>query len=98
MKKIVPDPPIPTHAQSGETLGAVSFIRSEHAPIDLFRISPGIPCNYALEQASTILGCSLKLILTGVMDKDDDTVWAAYYLSEFAKALIDDVALGMSKA
>ncbi|MGH8466440.1 MAG: DUF3077 domain-containing protein, partial [Pseudomonas sp.] len=63
-----------------------------------FRISPGIPGDYALEQASTVLGCALKLILTGVMDKDDDTVWAAYYLGEFAKALIDDVALGMSKA
>jgi len=83
---------------SAETAGVVSFIRGERSPMDLFRVAPGIPSDYALEQASTVLGCVHKLILTGVLDKDDDTVWAAYYLSEFAKALVDDVALGMSKA
>ncbi|CAI8738162.1 DUF3077 domain-containing protein [Pseudomonas donghuensis] len=84
--------------ENGETLGATGFIRSQHLPTDLFRVSPGIPCDYALEQASTVLGCVHKLILTSVMEEDDATLWAAYYLSGFAKAIIDDVDLGMKTA
>lgn len=85
-------------AGTGETIGAATFIRSQNPPTELFRIVPGIPCDYALEQASIMLGCVHKLILKGVMDDDGAAVWAAYYLSGFAKALIDDAELGMKQA
>ena len=87
-----------SQAALGETAGVASFIKSQHPPVDLFRISPGVPCDYALEQASTMLGCVHSLILTGVVEEDSAAIWAAYYLSGFAKAIIDDVGLGMKKA
>lgn len=80
-----------------ETVGIATFISSQQPPIDLFQIAPGVPCGYALEQASTLLGCVHKLIMAGVMDEDDSTVWAAYYLSGFAKAIIDDVHMGLRR-
>jgi len=42
--------------ETGKTVGVVDFIRSEPAPMGLFRIAPGVPCDYALEQASTVMG------------------------------------------
>ncbi|MGH8381336.1 DUF3077 domain-containing protein [Pseudomonas sp.] len=84
-----------SRAETGETAGVVNFICSQQSPMGLFRITPGVPCDYALEQASTVLGCVHKLILTGLVDEDGDMMWAAFYLSEFAKAIIDDVSLGM---
>lgn len=86
------------NTKDDETVGVASFIRSQDPPVDLFRISPGVPCDYALEEASTLLGCVHKLILIGVTDKDEDTILAAYYLSGFAKAIIDDVGLAMNKS
>ncbi|MNF10694.1 hypothetical protein D3C80_2117170 [compost metagenome] len=64
----------------------------------LFRIAPGVPCDYALEQASTVMGCVHKLIEAGLLDEDGEMMWAAYFLNEFAKAIIDDVGLGLKKA
>ncbi|MFQ6575016.1 DUF3077 domain-containing protein [Pseudomonas sp. UM16] len=81
--------------ETGETVGAVNFIRSEQSPMGLFRIASGVPCDYALEQASTVLGCVHKLIQAGLVDEDGDMIWAAFYLSEFAKAIVDDVNLGL---
>ncbi|MGH8483974.1 MAG: DUF3077 domain-containing protein [Pseudomonas sp.] len=76
----------------------MNFIRSEKTPMGLFRIAPGVPCDYALEQASTVMGCVHKLIQAGLLDEDGEMMWAAFYLSEFAKAIIDDVGLGIQKA
>ncbi|MEE1868835.1 DUF3077 domain-containing protein [Pseudomonas auratipiscis] len=84
--------------ETGETVGVVNFICSEQAPMGLFRISPGVPCDYALEQASTVLGCVHKLIQAGLLDEDGEMMWAAYFLSEFAKALVDDAGLGINQA
>ncbi|MGH8482786.1 MAG: DUF3077 domain-containing protein [Pseudomonas sp.] len=83
--------------EAGETAGVVDFIRSPQLPKGLFRIAPGVPCDYALEQASTVLGCVHSLLRAGLVDDEGDMVWAAYYLSEFAKAIIDDVGLGMNR-
>ena len=85
-------------AKTATTPGTATFIRSNYPPVDLFRITPGIPCDYALEQAAAILGCVHKLIHTGVMDEDNDVVMAAYYLSGLAKAIINDVELGVRKS
>ncbi|AIL59852.1 DUF3077 domain-containing protein [Pseudomonas alkylphenolica] len=84
--------------ETGKTVGVVDFIRSEQSPTGLFRIAPGVPCDYALEQASTVLGCVHKLIQAGLLDEDGEMMWAAYFLCEFAKSIVDDVGLGMQKA
>lgn len=84
--------------ETGETVGVVNFICSEQVPMGLFRISPGVPCDYALEQASTVLGCVHKLIQAGLLDEDGEMMWAAYFLSDFAKALVDDAGLGIKQA
>ncbi|PSS56898.1 DUF3077 domain-containing protein [Pseudomonas sp. BBP2017] len=86
-----------SRVETGETAGVVNFIRSEQSPMGLFRITAGVPCDYALEQASTVLGCVHKLIQAGLLDEDGEMMWAAYFLSEFAKAIIDDVGLGIRK-
>lgn len=84
--------------ETGKTVGVVDFIRSEQSPMGLFRIAPGVPCDYALEQASTVMGCVHKLIEAGLLDEDGEMMWAAYFLNEFAKAIIDDVGLVAGKA
>lgn len=83
--------------ESAKTAGVSTFITTEDPPMDLFRINPGVPCDYALEQVSTLLGCVHKLIEAGVVDGDGDMIWSAYYLSGFAKAIIQDVELGRMK-
>lgn len=85
-------------AEMATTPGVAGFIRSKKPPADLFHVNRGIPCDYALEQASIVLKCAHRLILSGVLDEDGDSLWAAYYLSGFAKALIDDVGLARDGA
>ncbi|MFY9961781.1 DUF3077 domain-containing protein [Pseudomonas sp.] len=46
--------------QTSNTAGVVNFIRSEQSPMGLFRIAPGVPCDYALEQASTVVGAAVR--------------------------------------
>jgi hypothetical protein len=77
-----------------KTAGVTTFITTEDPPMDLFRINPGVPCDYALEQVSTLLGCVHKLIEAGAVDNDGEMIWSAYYLSGFAKAIIQDVEVG----
>lgn len=56
-------------AEKATTADVTSFITNQNPPMDLFHISPGVPCDYALEQASTLLGCVHKLILAGLWMK-----------------------------
>ena len=84
-------------SESAKTAGVSTFITTEDPPMDLFRINPGVPCDYALEQISTLLGCVHKLIEAGAVDNDGDMIWSAYYLSGLAKAIIKDVELGRMK-
>ncbi|EGC00618.1 DUF3077 domain-containing protein [Pseudomonas putida] len=81
-------------AEKATTADVTSFITNQNPPMDLFHISPGVPCDYALEQASTLLGCVHKLILAGAVDEDGDMIWAAYYLSGLAQAILADVEAG----
>lgn len=80
------------------TAGKTSFIRTENPPMDLFRINPGVPGDYAMEQLSTLTGCVHTLIHAGMVDNDGDMLWSAYFLSAFAKAIADDVEAGRRKA
>jgi hypothetical protein len=54
-------------------------------PFDLFRVSPGVPADKALEAAS----CYLSAVLAQA-EAEDSIAWALY-LIELAKALIDAV-------
>ncbi len=84
--------------ENATTVGVASFITTQSPSMDLFRISPDVPCDYALEQASTLLGCVHKLVLAGAVDEDGDMIWAAYYLSGFAKAILADVEVGKMRS
>ncbi len=61
----------------------------------LFKVTPGHDAEYALEQASVLMSCVYKITLEAGIERDDNLVWAAHYLSGMAKALVEDVAHGM---
>ena len=81
------------------TVGGATFAKCSVQNKPLFRINPGISCDEALEQASLLMDCVNKLTLLSGMDNDNDAmVWASHYLSEMAKAIIDDVTSGLQLA
>ncbi|HEK1767448.1 TPA: DUF3077 domain-containing protein, partial [Pseudomonas putida] len=53
---------------------------------------------HALQQASELLASARRASFIGVMDDEPVLVWAVHYLSEMAKALMDDAHRGMHKA
>lgn len=77
------------------TVGKTRFFQGEHQTHPLFRIEPGIPCTAAREQASELMGYVRDMTITGLMDDKPQLIWASYYLSALAKALMDDAELGM---
>ncbi|MBA1320732.1 DUF3077 domain-containing protein [Pseudomonas plecoglossicida] len=79
------------------TVGKTRFYQGEGQTQSLFRIEPGIPCHYAREQASELLGYVRDMTLAGALENDSRLVWASYYLSAMAKALLDDAEMGMTK-
>ncbi|MFT4454363.1 DUF3077 domain-containing protein [Pseudomonas sp. RTCS2] len=81
------------------TAGGATFANCNSQSSPLFRVNAGISCEEALEQASLLMDCINKLTLRGGMENENGTVvWAAHYLGEMAKALIDDVATGLQVA
>ena len=78
------------------TVGKITFFQSENQTHPLFRIEAGIPCRDAREQTSELMGYVRELTIVGLMDEKPIMIWAAYYLSAMAKALIDDAELGMA--
>jgi len=64
---------------------------------DLFRLQPNVPFNHAFTQLSVLLGCIRHLTTEAEMENDRIAGSAARILSEMAKALIDDIELGMNK-
>ena len=78
--------------------GRPAIAQSDEIDTDpLFRIEPGIPCRDAREQSSELMGYVRELTITGLMDEKPMMIWAAYYLSAMAKALMDDAELGMKQ-
>ncbi len=72
------------------TVGVESF--------DRFRLQPNVPFNHAFSQLSVLLGCIRHLTTEAEMENDRIAGSAARILSEMAKALIDDMELGLNKA
>lgn len=59
-------------------------------------MNAGVPIRDALEHASELLHCSKLLALDAAMDtRADRYAWAAHYLGEMAKPVVDDLASGM---
>lgn len=79
------------------TVGKTYFYQGENQQQPLFLIAPGIPCQHAREQASELMGYVRDMTLTGLMEEDQQLIWASHYLSALAKALLDDAELGMMR-
>ncbi|WP_340163283.1 DUF3077 domain-containing protein [Pseudomonas maioricensis] len=74
-----------------KTLGTTTFSTCGPARQPLFRINPDIPIESALEHASSLLACIHELSLGAAMDNaGEKSVWAVHYLSDMAKAILDD--------
>ncbi|HEX8592496.1 MAG TPA: DUF3077 domain-containing protein [Pseudomonas sp.] len=85
-------------AQIPKTLGTITFSTCGAANQPLFRINPEIPIESALEHASNLLACIKALTLdTALGDASKQALWAAHYLSDMARAIVDD-ALASSAA
>ncbi|CAK17964.1 DUF3077 domain-containing protein [Pseudomonas entomophila] len=67
------------------------------ATFDLFQMCPGVPFDHAFSQLSVLLGCIRHLTTEAEMENDRMAGSAARILSELAKALIDDMELGMNR-
>ncbi|WP_028944628.1 DUF3077 domain-containing protein [Pseudomonas vranovensis] len=81
------------------TAGGATFSKHNSLNQPFFQVCPGISGEEALEQASVLMDCVNKLTqLAGMSDDNESLVWAAHYLGEQAKALIDDVATGIQIA
>jgi len=50
-----------------------------------------------MEQASVLLDSARRASFIGVMGNEPVLVWASHYLSDMAKALMDDAHMGMVK-
>lgn len=78
------------------TAGIATFGKCTAASDPLFRVNPGVPSAKALAQASVLMDCINRLTLIGGADAENGApVWAAHYLGEQVKALIDDVGMGL---
>ena len=78
------------------TVGGASFGKCNVQNQRLFNVNAGISAEDALQHASLVLNCVNTLSFLGAMDDGNEAMrWASHYLSEMAKAIIDDVALGL---
>lgn len=78
------------------TVGGASFGKCNVQNQHLFSVNAGILGEEALQHASLLLNCVNTLSFLGAIDDGNDAMrWASHYLSEMAKAIIDDVTLGL---
>lgn len=85
----------PHDLQPSQTLGTVTFSTSGPSRQPLFRVNPGIPIESALEHVSNLLACIHELSLDAALgDTGKQGVWAVHYLSDMAKAIVDDALSG----
>ena len=81
-----------------QTVGGASFGKYSAQNQRLFSVNAGVSAEEALQHDSLLLNCVNTLSFLGAVDDGNDTMrWAAHYLSEMAKAIIDDVTLGLQQ-
>lgn len=80
-----------------KTAGVTSFSGCNLDEQYLFKVNPEVPVSDALEHASCLMECVNKLTVMAACELDDPgaALWAAHYLNEMAKALVDDVTTGV---
>ena len=61
-------------------------------------ISPGIPVDDALQQASNILAGALDLLADSFEDKGSNAQWAIHHLFQESKAIVDAAIGGLVAA
>ena len=80
------------------TVGGASFGKYNALNQHLFSVNAGVSAEEALQHASLLLNCVNTLSFLGAVDDGNDAMrWASHYLSEMAKAIIDDVTLGFQQ-
>lgn len=80
------------------TVGGASFGKYNALNQRLFSVNAGVSAEEALQHASLLLNCVNTLSFLGAVDDGNDAMrWASHYLSEMAKAIIDDVTLGLQQ-
>lgn len=88
-----------TSTKAVTTSGVATFGSCNAQNQRLFRLNAGVLAHEALEHASLLMASANKLTLLGGLDEDNCTmVWAAHYLGDMAKAIIDDVTVGLQSA
>ncbi len=65
--------------------------------LELYSIRPGIPFQHAFDELSVLLGCIRHLTCEAEMESDLLAGSSARILSAMAKALTDDMELGMGR-
>lgn len=86
-------------SRAAHTVGAASFGQCNARHQRLFNVNAGVSADDALQHASLLLNCVNTLSFLGAMDEGNDALrWASHYLSEMAKAIVDDVSLGLQPA
>ncbi|ATP48599.1 DUF3077 domain-containing protein [Pseudomonas kermanshahensis] len=78
------------HLKSHTTAGVETFL-------ELFRIEPGIPLDHAFDELSVLLGCIRHLSEEAEMEGNKVAGSAARILSAMAKALINDMEMGLNR-
>ena len=80
------------------TVGGASFGKYNALNQRLFSVNAGVSAEEALQHASLLLNCVNTLSFLGAVgDGNEEARWASHYLSEMAKAIIDDVTLGLQQ-
>ena len=83
------------------TVGGATFGKYNAQDQRLFSVNAGVSSLEALEHASLLMNCINTLSFLGAVDDGNEATamrWASHYLNEMAKALIDDVTLGLQDA
>lgn len=79
------------------TAGVATAIEVGNPPVDLLRVLPGIPVDYAYEQVSVLLGYITHLVREGDAEDDHKLLGAADYLGALATALMNDVDIAKDR-
>ncbi|MHA3737655.1 DUF3077 domain-containing protein [Pseudomonas sp. Eth.TT006] len=82
-------------APEEKTAGSTPFFYCSDSP--LFHVNAGIPVSQALAQASDLLALAKALAEDAAFIKETDRyAWAAHFLTEMGKAIVDDVIKAVS--
>ena len=66
--------------------------------LDLFKVEPGVSFEDAFSELSVLLGCIRHLTCEAEMEGDLLAGSSARFLSAMAKALIDDMEVGLNRS